>query len=63
METEHPAIGWELVYRAPWIWPDEIPLANDRAPLMGEHNEYVVCELLGRPREDLERLTEQQVLY
>ena len=63
VETEHPAIGWELVYRAPWIWPDEIPLANDRAPLMGEHNEYVVCELLGRPREDLERLTEQQVLY
>ena len=63
IETEHPSIGWELVYRAPWIWPQEIPLANNRAPLMGEHNEYVVCELLGRPREDLERLVEQQVLY
>ncbi len=63
VETEHPSIGWELVYRAPWIWPDEIPLANDRAPLMGEHNEYVVCELLGRPREELDRLTAEQVLY
>ena len=63
IETEHPAIGWELVYRAPWIWPQDVPLANDRAPLMGEHNEYVVCELLGRPREELERLVEQQVLY
>ena len=63
VETEHPSIGWEMVYRAPWIWPDEIPLANDRAPLMGEHNEYVVCELLGRPREDLDRLTAEQALY
>ena len=63
IETEHPRIGWELVYRAPWIWPVEIPLANSRAPLMGEHNEYVVCELLGRSRDEFRRLTEAQVLY
>lgn len=63
IETEHPSIGWELVYRAPWIWPKEIPLANNRAPLMGEHNEYVVCQLLGQPHEHLERLVKQQVLY
>lgn len=63
IESEHPSIGWEMVYRAPWIWPQEIPLANDRAPLMGEHNEYVVCELLGRSAEEFQRLVDEQVLH
>jgi benzylsuccinate CoA-transferase BbsF subunit len=63
IETEHPSIGWEMVYREPWLWPHEVTLANNRAPLMGEHNEYVVRELLGRSREEYERLVERQVLH
>ena len=65
VQTEHPAIGWEPVYRAPWIWTHGGggPPARERAPLMGEHNEYVVCGLLGRPREELARLTARRVLW
>lgn len=63
LETEHPVIGWEVVYGEPWVWPKDAGVQIQRAPLMGEANEYVVCELLGRSREEYERLTAEKVLY
>jgi len=34
-----------------------------RAPLIGEHNEYVFGELLGLPRSKIQRLTDDKVLF
>lgn len=62
-ETEHPVIGWEVVYEVPWKVKHGPPNPElRRAPLMGEHNEYVICDLLGRPADELERLTSEGVL-
>ncbi|MPZ24925.1 MAG: hypothetical protein GEV12_00350 [Micromonosporaceae bacterium] len=61
LETEHPVIGWEMVYREPWLWWGETGQVG-RAPLMGEDNEYVVRELLGRSAADYAHLVETGVL-
>lgn len=63
VETEHPVIGWEVVYGEPWKWPGQVGLQIARAPLMGEANEYVIKEVLGRSQEEFERLTRAEVLY
>lgn len=63
VETEHPVIGWEMVYREPWLWPGGSELTIQRAPLLGEANRYVVCELLRRSEAELQRLIDEQVLY
>jgi benzylsuccinate CoA-transferase BbsF subunit len=34
-----------------------------RAPFVGEHNNHVFGELLGMPQEEIDRLTEEKVLY
>ncbi len=34
-----------------------------RAPFPGEHNRYVFGDLLGMPQEEIDRLTEEKVLY
>jgi crotonobetainyl-CoA:carnitine CoA-transferase CaiB-like acyl-CoA transferase len=32
-----------------------------RGPFLGEHNEYVLCQLLGRPKDEIESLTEDKI--
>lgn len=63
VETEHPVIGWEVVYREPWRWVGAETPPVTRAPLLGEANEYVVCGLLGRSPEDLQQLVDDKILY
>ena len=63
LETEHPIIGWEVVYGEPWRWPKGVGPAIQRAPLLGEANEHVICELLGRDRAEYDRLVAEKVLY
>ena len=63
IETEHPVIGWEVVYGEPFRWLE----GEDRpeikpAPLLGESNEYVICEILGRPQRELQRLIDDEVV-
>lgn len=51
-----------LVQHEPVTWDGErLPLA--RAPLMGEHNEDIVLDLLGRSREQLVELMVENVIY
>ena len=61
-ETEHPVIGWEVVYGRPWRWAHDVEMISNRAPMMGEATEYVVCELLGRSHEEYMQLVESKVL-
>jgi benzylsuccinate CoA-transferase BbsF subunit len=62
-ETEHPVIGWEVVYGEPWKWSKGVSSSSiKRAPMLGEANEYVVLDLLGRDRAEYEALVESGVL-
>jgi benzylsuccinate CoA-transferase BbsF subunit len=61
-ETEHPVIGWELVYDVPWKFVGGPDVAVRAAPMMGEANEYLVCGLLGHSHEYLASLIDEGVL-
>jgi len=44
---EHPVLGSLPVYRLPWqIDGAPVPITR-RAPLLGEHNDYTLKEVLG----------------
>ncbi len=56
IETEHPEVGKVIRPGAPFIM-SETPWQMERpAPLLGEHNEEILCGRLGFSREDLTRL-------
>lgn len=62
-EIEHPELGKRTVVGAPWrlsATPARIPRA---APLIGEHNQYVLGELLGMSHDEIDRLVEEEVVY
>jgi len=62
-EVEHPEIGKRIVVGPPWrlsATPARIPRA---APLIGEHNQYVLGELLGMSHDEIDRLVEEEVVY
>ncbi len=63
IETEHPYVGAEWLYGLPWLLSDTPVGANRPAPLLGQHNEYVFCQLLGLPQDELRRLEEEQAVY
>jgi benzylsuccinate CoA-transferase BbsF subunit len=62
-ETIHPVIGKEVVYGDPVHW---LKGGGDvevrRAPLLGEANHYVVCDILGYSDDEYQRLTAEGVL-
>jgi crotonobetainyl-CoA:carnitine CoA-transferase CaiB-like acyl-CoA transferase len=59
--VEHPVLGALPVYRLPWH-VDGAPISiTCRAPLLGEHNDYVLSEVLGYSKERRSRLQEEGV--
>lgn len=63
LEVEHPHVGVEWLYGMPWLLGDTPGGIRAPAPLLGQHNDYVFKELLGRPSEEMARLVEQQAIY
>ena len=63
LEVEHPHVGIEWLYGMPWLLSGTPGGIRRPAPLMGEHNEYILGKLLGLPPEEIERLQGQQVIY
>jgi benzylsuccinate CoA-transferase BbsF subunit len=61
--VEHPLTGKRLVAGPPWRFSRTPASIRRPAPLLGEHNRYVLNELLGLPDEEIQRLTEEGVLY
>jgi crotonobetainyl-CoA:carnitine CoA-transferase CaiB-like acyl-CoA transferase len=62
VETEHPRAGRFTVPSSPYRF-SKSPLRWERpAPLLGEHNEDVLCNRLGYTREDLVKLRETGVI-
>ncbi len=58
---EHPVLGHTPVYGLPWQGNGEVWRVPRRAPLLGEHNDYVLRELLGLGAEEVDKLCELQV--
>ena len=54
-ELEHPEIGKYLGHRSPFV-PSKSPYEMRRAPLLGEHNEYVLKDILGMSDDDVVEL-------
>jgi benzylsuccinate CoA-transferase BbsF subunit len=63
VHVPHPLEPGEYVFTAPWKMSETQPIIHRHAPLLGEHNEYVFCELLRIPKEELARLIEEKVVY
>jgi len=62
-EIEHPEFGKRLVVRPPWMFSATPTKTPQSAPLLGQHNQYVLGELLGMTQEEINQLTEEQVVY
>jgi benzylsuccinate CoA-transferase BbsF subunit len=56
----HPRIGEKEVVRPPWRL--EGVRTHRSAPLIGEHTEYILEEILGLARDEIDRLAEAGVL-
>ncbi len=62
-EVEHPRVGAEWVYGMPWLLSDTPGSVRTPAPLLGQHNDYILHELLGVPADELECLRAAEVVY
>lgn len=63
VQLEHPEAGVQKHAGIPWKLHDTPVMIDEPAPCMGEDNEYVVKELLGRSDAEYRALLESQVLY
>lgn len=62
-EVDHPVIGKQTLVGTPWKLSATPAAVTRHAPLFGEHNEYVFCELLGMPMARLEQLQKERIVY
>ena len=60
-EIDHPEAGAQLQPTAPYRF-SRTPWQGRPAPLLGEHNELIYCERLGRSRAELSRLAQAGVI-
>ncbi|MFC1893169.1 CaiB/BaiF CoA transferase family protein [Chloroflexota bacterium] len=63
LEIEHPLVGVELLYANPMRLSQTPGDIRRPAPSIGEHNQYVLGELLGMSDEQITRLTQEKVIY
>ena len=63
VEIDHPHVGAEMVYGVPWRFSDTPGSVRAPAPLLGQHNDYVLRQLLGMDGARVDELVEQQVVY
>jgi len=63
LDIEQPLIGKLCLSRMPWRLSGTPGGNYYRAPLLGEHNNYVFGELLGMPEQEIRRLEEEKVIY
>jgi len=63
VEIDHPHVGAEMVYGVPWRFSDTPGTVRAPAPFLGQHNEYVLQQLLGMDETRVDELVVQQVVY
>ena len=62
-DIEHPALGTEPIFNLMWQLSRTPPRIQRHAPLLGEHNRDVFCNLLGLDEAEVARLEEEQVIW
>lgn len=62
-EIEHPVIGKDWVTAPPWILSETPAEIKRHAPLLGEHNDLVLRQMLGMSPEEIKKLEEEEVIY
>jgi benzylsuccinate CoA-transferase BbsF subunit len=62
-EVEHPLMGKKKVIGPPWKLSETPAKINKASPLLGEHNEEIFGSLLGMPKEEIEKLVNEKVIY
>lgn len=62
VEVEH-SVGRETIYNAPWHLSATPAAIRRPAPLLGQDNDYVFCDLLGLSAQEYAALTAEQVIY
>ena len=62
LEMDHPEVGRRLMVGLPARLSSNPPLNYGHSPLLGEHNQYVLGELLGLSPGELSRLEEEGVI-
>ena len=60
--VEHKVLGKQTVMGVPWKFSRTPASVDLPGPLLGEHNERIFHELLGMPKEEIDRLIEQQAM-
>ena len=60
--VEHPLSGKRLIAGPPWRFSKTPASIRRPGPLLGEHNHYVLHDLLGLSEQEIERLTEEGVV-
>ena len=63
VQLEHAEVGTQKHAGIPWKFHGTPLAIEEPAPLMGEDNDYVIKELLGRSQAELDRLVAEQVVY
>ena len=61
INVQHPEVGPLELVGAPWQMSDYTPPPN-RAPLLGEHNDYVLRQILGLTEQQVKELHEKDVI-
>ena len=62
-QVEHPATGVDIIAGIPFKYSATPAEVRRHAPLLGQHNEYVFKELLGRSESEIAQLIEEKVIY
>jgi benzylsuccinate CoA-transferase BbsF subunit len=60
--VDHPKMGEQRVFAPAWKFSEAPPQITAPAPLMGEHNSYVLKDLLGMTEEQIKDLEEEGVI-
>lgn len=62
-EIEHPSLGAEPIFNLMWNLSKTPSRISRHAPLLGEHNRQVFCNILGIPEAEVEKLENSQVIW
>jgi benzylsuccinate CoA-transferase BbsF subunit len=62
VDADHPKLAGIPIYTQPWRFSDT-QYKTGRAPMLGEHNQYVYGQILGLSAEEIENLQNEKVLY
>ncbi len=63
MQVDHPNLGKDWMVSPPWRLSETPASIRRHAPLLGEHNEQIFCEMLGMSKEEIKLLEDEQVVY